>query len=79
MTDKRAAGDHLGYVAYHIEAISRRDEELEDEIKEIRKEFGGEWDRIREDRKALKRFRHDIQKRLKNSKSRPRTLYRRRS
>lgn len=64
MSNERALGDHFGYLAYHIEALSRRDDDLEDELAAIKEEADSRDDRIKAERNALKDYRADVAERL---------------
>lgn len=64
MSNERALGDHLGYLAYHVEALSRRDEDLVSDLETIRDQSDSEDDRIRKERNALIEYRKDVSQRI---------------
>ncbi|WP_049972511.1 hypothetical protein [Haladaptatus cibarius] len=64
MSNERALGDHLGYLAYHIEALDRRDEDIEQELATIREEADSKDERIKAEHKALKDYRDDVSDRI---------------
>lgn len=64
MSNERALGDHLGYLAYHIEALSRRDTDLAAELAAIKKETDSRDERIKAERNALKDYCSDVADRL---------------
>ena len=64
MSNERALGDHLGYLAYHIEALDRLDADLETELAAIREEADSQEERIKSERNALKDYRDDVSNRL---------------
>lgn len=64
MSNERALGDHLGYLAYHIEALGRRDEDLGEELAAIKKNADSRDERRKAERTALKDYRSDVADRL---------------
>lgn len=64
MSNERALGDHLGYLAYHIEAISRRDDDLKSKLVTIREETDSRDERIKAERNALNEYHNDVSDRL---------------
>lgn len=64
MSNERALGDHIGYLAYHAEALSRRDADLGDELAGIKEEADSRDERLKAERTALKDYRSDVADRL---------------
>lgn len=64
MSNERALGDHLGYLAYHIEALARRDDDLGDELATIRDEADSRDERIKAEHSALKDYYDDVSDRI---------------
>jgi predicted nucleic acid-binding Zn-ribbon protein len=64
MPNDRALGDHLGYLAYHVEALQRRDADLERELAKIDRDTNSKDEQIRKERAALKDYRSDVRARL---------------
>lgn len=64
MNNDRALGDHLGYLAYHVEALEQRHEELVNELKEIRDTVDDEDEQVAAERSALLEFRADVARRV---------------
>jgi predicted ATP-binding protein involved in virulence len=64
MANENALGSHFGYLAYHVEALSRREEELNDTLQQIdEKPISGTEQKL-EERKALKEFKQDVTERI---------------
>lgn len=57
-------GTHLGYLEYHIEALSDEMDELDEKLAEIRRSSAGD-EQYRRERSALLSFRQDVAKRIK--------------
>lgn len=64
MGNDRALGTHLGYLAYHVEGLSRRRDELTDELEDIRENADSRDERIKKERSALKDYRSDVSHRI---------------
>ena len=64
MSNERALDDHLGYLAYHIEALARSEDDREAELANIRDDADSQDERIKAERNALKAYFDDVSDRL---------------
>jgi len=64
MSNDRALGEHLGYLAYHIDALREREDNLESDLASARADADTDLERVKAERAVLGKFREDVTRRL---------------
>lgn len=69
MATEYGLGEHLGNLAFHVEVLSRRQDELADELVKIRGSGVSVEDRVRRENAAFRSYVSDVSERLQSAES----------